>query len=65
MTLIGLLVVLCIVGVILYVLNSVVPMDARVKTIVNAVAIVAVCLWVLSAFGLLPGGLVMDRRIGR
>lgn len=61
MTLIGLLVVLIIVGVVLYVVNSVIPMDARVKTIVNAVAIVAVCLWVLSEVGVLPHGALRMR----
>lgn len=53
MTVVELVVILCIVGVVLYVLNQVVPMDGRVKTIVNAVVIVAVCLWVLEALGLI------------
>jgi hypothetical protein len=56
MSLLAIIVYLVIVGVVLYVLNAVVPMDARVKLIVNAVIIIAVCLWVLNAFGLLGGG---------
>jgi hypothetical protein len=61
MTLLGLLVVLVLVGVLLYVVNSVIPMDAKVKTIVNAVAIVMVCLWVLSEIGVLPRGAIRLR----
>lgn len=52
---IELLVVLVIVGVVLYVLNAVVPIDPKIRLIINAIAIVAVCLWVLSSFGLISG----------
>lgn len=55
MTLIGLLLILVIIGVVLYVLNAVVPMDQRIKLIVNAIVIVAVCLWLLETFGLIGG----------
>jgi hypothetical protein len=55
MTLIGLIVVLVILGVVVYVVNAVIPMDARFKLIVNAIIIVAVLLWVLEQFGLLSG----------
>jgi hypothetical protein len=50
MPIIHLLVVLVIIGVILYVLNAVVSMDGKIKTIINAVVIVAVLLWLLSLF---------------
>ena len=50
MPIIHLLVVLVIIGVILYVINAVVPMDGKIKTIINAVVIVAVLLWLLSLF---------------
>ena len=58
MSILSLLVVLVIIGVVLYVVNTIIPMDARVKTIVNAIAIIAVCLWVLSELGVLPRGTV-------
>ena len=61
MSILSLLVVLVIVGVVLYVVNTVIPMDGRVKTIVNAIAIIAVCLWVLSELGVLPRGSVRLR----
>jgi hypothetical protein len=56
MTIIGLLVVLVVVGVILYLVNTLIPMDAKIKTIINVVVIVCVCLWLLSVFGLFTGG---------
>jgi nitrate reductase NapE component len=52
MTIIGLIVVLVIVGVLLYLLNTVIPMDAKIKTIINVIVVLAVCLWLLEAFGL-------------
>lgn len=55
MTIVGLIVILVIIGVVLYVLNTVVPMDARIKTIVNAIVVVLVLLWVLEVFGLIGG----------
>jgi hypothetical protein len=54
MSLITVIVVLVIVGVILYLIQKYVPMDATIKKIIMIVAIVAVCFWLLSLFGLLP-----------
>lgn len=56
MTLIGLVVVLIIVGVLLYLVNTLIPMDPKIKTIINVVVVLVVCLWLLSAFGLLNDG---------
>ncbi len=53
---ISLIVALVIVGVLLYVMNTVIPMDGKVKTIINAVVILALCLWVAEGFGLIGGG---------
>ena len=50
MTILGLLVTLVLVGVALYVVNSVIPMDAKVKTILNAVVVILVLLWVVDQF---------------
>lgn len=33
-----------------------IPMDAKIKTILNVVVVIAVVLWLLSFFGLLDGG---------
>lgn len=54
MSLIALVIVLIIVGVLLWLLNTQIPMDATIKKIINIVVIIAVCLWLLSVFGILP-----------
>ena len=55
MPIISLIVVLVIVGVLLWLINTYVPMDAKIKNILNIVVVIAVVLWLLSAFGLLTG----------
>jgi hypothetical protein len=54
MSLISLVVVLIVVGVLLWLVNTYIPMDAMIKRIINIVVIVAVCIWLLSVFGILP-----------
>lgn len=54
MSLITLVVLLIIVGVLLWVVNTQIPMDATIKKIINIVVIIVVCLWLLSIFGILP-----------
>ncbi len=53
MPLIHLIIVLVVVGVLLWLVNTYVPMDAKIKQILNIVIVIAVVLWLLSAFGLL------------
>ena len=55
MSLIGLIIVLVVVGVILYLVNAYIPMDAKIKNILNIVVVIAVVLWLLSVFGVLNG----------
>jgi len=55
MTILSLLILLILVGVGLYLVNTVIPMDAKIKTILNVVVVVLVCLWLLDAFGLFQG----------
>ena len=52
MPLLNLVVMLIIVGVGLYLINRYIPMASSIKTILNVVVIVAVCVWVLQAVGL-------------
>lgn len=54
MSLITLVVLLIIVGVLLWVVNTQIPMDAVIKKIINIVVTIVVCLWLLSVFGILP-----------
>ena len=53
MSLVSLVVVLVIVGVILWLINTYIPMDAKIKKILNVVVIIVVILWLLQAFGVL------------
>jgi len=53
MTIIGLLVVLVVIGVVLYLINSLIPMDPKIRTIINVVVVLFVCIWLLSATGIL------------
>ena len=52
MPLIYIVLVLMLVGMGLWLINRYVPMAGSIKTILNAVVIVAVCVWVLKAAGL-------------
>jgi len=52
MPLINLVVVLVIVGVALWLINRFIPMASSIKTILNIVVVVAVCIWLLQAVGL-------------
>jgi len=54
MSLISLVITLIVVGVLLYLVNTYIPLEATIKKIINIVVIVVVCLWLLSIFGILP-----------
>lgn len=47
------LVMLVVVGVVLYLVNNYVPMASSIKTILNVVVVLAVCIWLLRVFGIL------------
>jgi hypothetical protein len=53
MSLIGLILTLVVVGVLLWLLNNYVPMDSKIKSIINAVVVIVVVVWLLQAFGVL------------
>ncbi|HYG74411.1 MAG TPA: Thivi_2564 family membrane protein [Planctomycetota bacterium] len=55
MPLIHLIVVLAIIGVLLWFINTSIPMDGNIKKIINIVALIAVVLYVLQSFGLITG----------
>jgi hypothetical protein len=55
MSLINLIVVLVIVGVILFLINNYLPMDGKIKNILNIVVVIVVILWLLQSFGVLSG----------
>ena len=53
MSLLSLIVAIVVVGILLYVINAYVPMEARVKQILNLVVILILVVWLLRASGLL------------
>jgi type IV secretory pathway TrbL component len=63
MPLIQLVIVLVVVGVILWLINSYIPMQATIKKILNAVVVIGVIVWLLSVFGLI--GDISAIRIGK
>lgn len=52
-TLLTLLIVLIIIGAVLYLIQTVLPIDDRIKTVIVVLVIVFVCIWALR---LLMGG---------
>ncbi len=61
MSLISVVVVLVVVGVALWLINTYIPMDSKIKSILNVVVIIVVAIWLLQAFGIL--GNINDVRI--
>lgn len=53
MSLINLVIVLVVVGVLLWLINTYLPMDAKIKNILNIVVVIVVVVWLLQAFGVL------------
>lgn len=62
MPLIEVVITLIVVGVLLWVVNTYIPMDAKIKNILNIVVVIAVILWLLRIFGVLSE--VSNLRIG-
>lgn len=55
MSLVTIVIVLVLVGVLMWVINTYIPMARPIKTILNIVVLIAVILWLLSAFGVNTG----------
>jgi hypothetical protein len=54
MPLIQLIVLLVVVGLVLWLVETQIPMDPTIKTIIRIVIVLAVIVWLLSLVGLLP-----------
>ena len=63
MPLLNIVVFLMVIGVLLYLVNRYIPMASSIKSILNAVVVIAVVVWVLQAVGLWGG--VSNFRVGR
>jgi predicted membrane protein len=63
MPILNLVFMLILVGVGLWMINRFIPMASSIKTILNVVVVVAVCVWVLQAVGL--WGDLSSYRVGK
>lgn len=53
MSLLNIVVVLVVVGLLLWLVNNYIPMDSKIRSILNVVVVIVVVLWLLQAFGIL------------
>jgi len=51
MPILTILIVLIVAGVILYLVNNYIPMDGKIKNILNVVVVLVVVVWLLKIFG--------------
>jgi len=51
MSLVTIVITLIIVGVLLWLVNTYIPMDGKIKKVLNIVVLVVVVLWLLNVFG--------------
>lgn len=63
MPLLNIVIVLIVVGVLLHLINRYIPMASSIKSILNAVVIICVCVWLLQVTGLWSG--VSNFRLGK
>ncbi len=52
MPLFNILIILIVAGVLLWLVNTYIPMDGKIKRILNIVAVIVVIVWLLKVFGL-------------
>ena len=52
MPLVTIVITLIVVGVLLWLVNTYIPMDGKIKKILNIVVVIMVVLWLLNVFGL-------------
>jgi hypothetical protein len=64
MPIISLIIVLVGIGLILWLVNTYIPMADPIKTILNVVVIICVVLWLLNVFGVFAGSMGNVPRIG-
>lgn len=63
MPLIQIILILIVIGVLLWLVNTYIPMAGPIKSILNAVVVILVVLWLLNVFGLLEN--VSRLRVGK
>jgi hypothetical protein len=63
MPLMSLLLTLIVIGVLLWLVNTFIPMDGKIKQILNVVVVIATIVWVANVFGVF--GHLGNMRVGK
>jgi len=57
MPIVTVIIILVLIGFAMWLINSFIPMASSIKSILNAVVIIAVILWLLTVFGIWDGSI--------
>ena len=55
MPILTIIITIIIVGLLLWVINSFIPMDGKIKQILNIVVVIVLIIWLLKIFGIFAG----------
>lgn len=55
MSIIAIVIILIVIGFLLGIINRFIPMASSIKSILNAVVVIAVVIWLLTVFGVIDG----------
>jgi len=55
MPLLNVIIVLIVVGLCLYLVQTYIPMAAPIKTVITVVVVLVLCIWLLQVFGITDG----------
>jgi 1-acyl-sn-glycerol-3-phosphate acyltransferase len=65
MSIVNVIIILIVIGVLLGLINSYIPMDGKIKSILNGVVVICVVVWLLYAFGIIThSGDIRVPRVG-
>ncbi len=53
MTLVNIVVILVVVGLVMWLINTYIPMAAAIKSLLNIIVFVVLLIWILQTFGLI------------
>jgi len=53
MPLLTVIIVLVVAGLVLWLINNFIPMDRKIKSILNVVVVIVIIIWLLNVFGVL------------
>ena len=53
---IQIIIILIVVGLLLWAVNNWIPMDSKIKTVLNVVVVLGVIIWLLKVFGIFTMG---------